>query len=73
MALAAIIIGGLVGFGNFVIALTYFQLGFLTALAIYSGSGLVITAFILGMASLPPVERWFRPRDQIALLRTRET
>ncbi|MEM6408429.1 MAG: hypothetical protein AAF700_08430 [Pseudomonadota bacterium] len=72
MALVAILVGGLVGFGNFVIALTFFQTGFLTALAIYSGSGLAITVFILLMASYPPLHRTMHPRARLTLLRTRD-
>ncbi len=57
MLVAALLIGGLVGFGNFIIALTYFKTGFFLALVIYSLSGIAITLFIVAAANVPPLQR----------------
>lgn len=78
MALAALFIGGLVGFGSFIVALTYFQTGFWEALAIYSGSGMAMIFAILLISTFPPSERRAserqeRPRARSFGYRTRES
>ena len=47
MALVAVILGGLFGFANFLAALFIYDAGFVTALGIYSASGIVFALCII--------------------------
>lgn len=47
MAVAALVIGGLVGFGSFLSALVFYNMNFLWALTIYSASGIATTLALI--------------------------
>ncbi|MEM9584148.1 MAG: hypothetical protein AAGA08_13640 [Pseudomonadota bacterium] len=49
MALIAVILGGLFGFANFLLAIFVFETGFLSALGIYSASGILLSLSIIAL------------------------
>jgi hypothetical protein len=53
MAIIATLIGGIIGFASFLTAMVGFDAAFSTALAIYAGSGLAVTALIIGATLFP--------------------
>lgn len=53
MAIIATLLGGIIGFASFLIALLAFDAGFLVACAIYIMSGFSTTALIIITALIP--------------------
>ncbi len=52
MALVAVILGGVFGFANFLVALIVYDASFFAALGIYSLSGLLLACAMLALASI---------------------
>jgi len=50
MALISTLIGSIFGFVSFLVAMFVYQTGFLLALAIYSGSGVLVSTLCIALA-----------------------